>query len=67
MTIDREYVVKYLVASLLLLATVGLVSFIPQNAVAQSSGSESDFIDRGLPNPTGEAILNWAPICPCSV
>ena len=29
---------------------------------AGSSETSSDFVDRQLPNPTGEVILNWAPL-----
>ena len=29
---------------------------------SESTATSSDFIDRQLPNPTGEVMLNWAPL-----
>ena len=61
MTIRRQ-VWKRAGVALVAVSCAALVSLSPQVAVAQEGGDESDFIDRSLPNPTGEAILNWAPL-----
>ena len=61
MTIRRQVWTR---AGMVLVAVscAALVSLSPQGAVAQEGGDESDFVNRSLPNPTGEAILNWAPL-----
>ncbi len=61
MTIRRQ-VWKRAGVALVAVSCAALVSLSPDGAVAQEGGDESDFIDRSLPNPTGEAILNWAPL-----
>ena len=50
-------------ASMMLTACAGNAPSEPEMEIgAGSSATSSDFIDRQLPNPTGEVILNWAPL-----
>ena len=43
-----------------MLAAAAFVVAATSTAAAQNG--ESDWVDRPLPNPTGEVILNWAPL-----
>ena len=50
-------------ASMMLTACAGNAPSEPEMEIgAGASATSSDFIDRQLPNPTGEVILNWAPL-----
>ncbi len=49
--------------SMILVACAGNAPPEPEmETVASSSATSSDFVDRQLPNPTGEVILDWAPL-----
>ena len=62
MTIYRGQVWMRVGVALAAVSCAALVSLSAQAAMAQEGGDTSDFIDRALPNPTGEMILNWAPL-----
>ena len=50
-------------ASMMLVACAGNAPPEPEmETAASSSATSSDFVDRQLPNPTGEVILDWAPL-----
>ena len=44
----------------LVLAAAAFV--VATTSIAAAQNGESDWVDRPLPNPTGEVILNWAPL-----
>ena len=50
-------------ASMMLVACAGNAPpELEMETAASSSATSSDFVDRQLPNPTGEVILDWAPL-----
>ncbi len=50
-------------ASMMLVACAGNAPPEPEmETAASSSATPSDFVDRQLPNSTGEVILDWAPL-----
>ena len=50
-------------ASMMLVACAGNAPPEPEmETAASSSATSSDFVERQLPNPTGEVILDWAPL-----
>ena len=63
--VRRDWLVLALLSLITLVACGGSQPAAPVPAVeaeATSAGIASDFVDRPLPNPTSQALLNWAPL-----